>query len=33
MTLFRILTAAALPVLLSVLFDQLEKKQAWQGKA
>lgn len=33
MTLFRILTAAALPVLLSVLFDHLEKKQAWQEKS
>lgn len=32
MTLFRILTAAALPVLLSVLFDHLEKQQAWQEK-
>ena len=32
MTLFRILTAAALPVLLSVLFDHLEKQQDWQEK-
>ena len=33
MTLFRIITAAALPVLLSVLFTYLEKKQKWQEKS
>ena len=32
MTLFRIITAAALPVLLSVLFTYLEKQQKWQEK-
>ena len=32
MTLFRIVTAAALPVLLSVLFDHLEKQPIWQAK-
>lgn len=32
MTLFRIISAAALPVLFSVLFAHLEKRQKWQDK-
>ena len=32
MTLFRIITATALPVLLSILFDYLEKQTKWQKR-
>ena len=33
MTLFRIITAAALPVLFAILFDLLEKRTKWQSKS
>ena len=32
MTLFRIISAAALPVLFSLLFNYLEKRPAWQSR-